>query len=197
MKLKKWNKNMILIAQKITILAISYLLTTPVLADLPDDPCDDLKTLEIEAKNNDVNAQYDFAKCLIKNNKFEKAIKYLSEAAEEGHEFAQINLGHCYYNGLGVKKSEERAIRWYQAAAEQDNKWALYFLAQHHAKYARYEKAITLFKEAAEKTHISAVLALAKYYYEVAKDLKQAEFWFNRAKEFGYDSNIRNNPNRW
>ncbi len=32
---------------------------------------------------------------------------------------AQYNLGDCYYNGDGVRKSYGKAVKWYRKAAEQ------------------------------------------------------------------------------
>ena len=42
-------------------------------------------------------------------------------AAEQGHAYAQFNLGNCYYNGLGVVQNYEEARKWYGKAAEQGN----------------------------------------------------------------------------
>ena len=42
-------------------------------------------------------------------------------AAEQGHSYAQCNLGLSYSNGLGVKKDNNEAYRWYKAAADQGN----------------------------------------------------------------------------
>ena len=49
-------------------------------------------------------------------------IKYsteLKEKAEEGDSEAQVNLGWCYFNGLGIDRDYKKAASWFQKAAEQ------------------------------------------------------------------------------
>ncbi len=164
-------------------------------AELSDYSCDELETLEVYAKNGDISAQFDFAICLIKINRAKEAVDWLEKARQLP--IATVNLGHCYYIGIGVKKDEERAMHWYQVGAEQDDKWALYYLAKHHAENKIYKKAIPLYKRAAEQSHISSIIALIRYYENINKDPKQYEYWFNLAKEAGYDDNNRRDPGKW
>jgi TPR repeat protein len=44
------------------------------------------------------------------------------KAAEQGHPLAQYDLGICYYNGKGVEKSRDEAVKWWTAAAKQGDK---------------------------------------------------------------------------
>lgn len=48
-----------------------------------------------------------------------KAIKYLNIADEAGFARAQLQLGLCYINGLGVEKNEKTALEYFQKAALQ------------------------------------------------------------------------------
>ncbi|WP_198022325.1 tetratricopeptide repeat protein [Candidatus Odyssella acanthamoebae] len=52
----------------------------------------------------------------------------LQKAAEQGHAGAQSNLGGMYYKGEGVEKNAEKAVEWYQKAAEKGNALAQNFL---------------------------------------------------------------------
>ncbi|MFK8079586.1 MAG: tetratricopeptide repeat protein [Granulosicoccus sp.] len=61
---------------------------------------------------------------------FEKAAELYHKAASEGYGAAQLNLGHLYKQGLGVRKSNERAFGWYIHAKISDNPWADYYLSQ-------------------------------------------------------------------
>jgi TPR repeat protein len=45
-----------------------------------------------------------------------RAVRWLERAANAGVSFAQVHLGHCYSDGVGVPKSERRAARWYEKA---------------------------------------------------------------------------------
>ncbi len=49
-------------------------------------------------------------------------------AAETGDSSAQLQLGHCYYNGWGVAKNEVEAEKWYKMSAEQGNVTAKFYL---------------------------------------------------------------------
>lgn len=49
-------------------------------------------------------------------------------AAEKGDSSAQLQLGHCYYNGWGVEKNEAEAEKWYKMSAEQGNVTAKFYL---------------------------------------------------------------------
>ncbi|MFK7859915.1 MAG: tetratricopeptide repeat protein [Granulosicoccus sp.] len=61
---------------------------------------------------------------------FKKAAELYHKAASEGYGAAQLNLGHLYKQGLGVRKSAERAFGWYIHAKISDNPWADYYLSQ-------------------------------------------------------------------
>ncbi len=58
-----------------------------------------------------------------KNYYFEKnfteAVKFLRMAAERGHAKAQLHVGYCCENGVGVIKDELEAVRWYEKSAKQ------------------------------------------------------------------------------
>ena len=54
---------------------------------------------------------------------YEKAVKWYTKAAKQGHVKAQYNLGNCYLNRRGIeqdyKYAEEDALEWYTEAAKQ------------------------------------------------------------------------------
>jgi len=64
------------------------------------------------------------------NTDFDKAAELYHKAASEGYGAAQLNLGHLYRQGLGVRKNTERAFGWYIHAKISDNPWADYYLSQ-------------------------------------------------------------------
>ena len=168
-----------------------------VFADESDYSCDDLKTVEIYAKNGDIEAQYYYSKCLLNIGKNKEAAYWMETGAKNAYEPAIIGIGHILYEGLkGVAKDEDKALLWYQAGAEKGNMWCYYYLGKHYAKDKRLKKAALLYEKAADKGHISSVVALMKYYAS-KKDHAKYEYWFNIAKEAGYDDNNRLDPNKW
>ncbi len=49
---------------------------------------------------------------------YTESIKWITKAAEQGHDFAQRTLGGYYYNGDGVLQ-DYKAIEWYKKTAVQ------------------------------------------------------------------------------
>src|SRR3990170_7667419 len=68
------------------------------------------------AQNNDINAQliigltYRTAKDA---SSCKQAVEWLSRAAYQDDARAQFHLGICYSQGLGVKKNNEEAMKWF------------------------------------------------------------------------------------
>jgi len=48
---------------------------------------------------------------------YKEAVKWYRKAAEQGHAYAQSNLGGMYYNGEGVVRDYETAYAWFNIAA--------------------------------------------------------------------------------
>lgn len=64
----------------------------------------------------------------FEKEEYEEAVKCYKEAATKGYDFAQLSLGYCYYEGLGVAKDAKEAVKWYSKAAEQGNETAQFNL---------------------------------------------------------------------
>jgi TPR repeat protein len=50
---------------------------------------------------------------------FDAALRWLTEAAEQGHALAQLQLGRMYEDGRGVIQDYAAAFEWFRQAAEQ------------------------------------------------------------------------------
>lgn len=102
------------------------------LSILPASAIDDIKPEEIEA--------------------FKAQIK----EAEKGDANAQLHVGHCYFNGWGVKRDEIEAAKWYKKSADQGNETASFYLDRcwHKAANNEFEnipKGQTLDKSVADR----------------------------------------------
>lgn len=83
-------------------------------------------------------AQYELGLSYFSNTDFEsggnfikdysQAVKWYSKSAEQGHIEAQVQLGICYANGLGVDKNNDKAYYWWQKAAEQGHESAISYI---------------------------------------------------------------------
>jgi TPR repeat protein len=58
----------------------------------------------------------------------QKALKYLTDSAELGNQYAQFTLGKLYLLGKDVSKDKIRAEKWLSKSAEQGNTYAKFFL---------------------------------------------------------------------
>ena len=95
----------------------------------------------------------------------------LKEAAEQGNDQAQFNLGLMYANGDGFPEDDTEAVHWYRKAAEQGNAWAQTGLG---LMYANGEgvpeddaEAVSWYRKAAEQGN-----AWAQYGTDKLTDLK-------------------------
>lgn len=114
--------------------------------------------------------------------------KEMRRQAEQGDVTAQLRLGICYDNGLGVAENNAEAVKWFRRAAEQGDKRGQYFLG---VKYAKGEgvaesiaEAVKWYRLAAEQGHWSAQTDLGEAYFKgdgVPKSKVDAYFWWNLA----------------
>ena len=123
---------------------------------------------------------------------YTEAVKYFSQAAEQGHASAQNDLGVCYDAGYGVPEDDSKAVEWYRKAAEQgyaeaQNSLGLcYYNGDGVTK--DYTKAVEWFRKAAEQGNARAQYNLGLCYrngYGVPKDDSKAVEWDRKAAEQG------------
>jgi len=118
---------------------------------------------EKAALEKDKDALYHLALILIrqKSPDFENAAKLLGEAARQGHPNAQYNLAVMFQKGDGVEQSHEKALYWYEKAAEsnlaiaQYNLGMIYFAGEMLPKDE--DKAKALWQKAADQGFEKAV----------------------------------------
>ena len=60
---------------------------------------------------------------------YKKTLRLIQPLAGDGNPRAQVMLGRCYENGLGVPQDLAVAAQWYQLAAEQNYSEAQVLLA--------------------------------------------------------------------
>lgn len=109
----------------------------------------------------------------------------LLKGAAAGDAYAQLNLGASYDNGIGVKRDLDKALHWYQKAAEQGLAEAQFNLA--HLLVTEELSAVTAAEwmlKAAEQGLTDAEYLMGVIYAEgigVAMDDKKAKHWLQRA----------------
>lgn len=80
-----------------------------------------LQYLRVAADRGNMEASAYTGVLLMEANEWEEGVAYLEEAAQQGFDMAQYELGNCYLKGEGVPQNDEMAMQWYQQAAENGN----------------------------------------------------------------------------
>ena len=127
---------------------------------------------------------------------YEKAFSYFSDAvntgSNSGSDKAHLYLGYCYWDGKGVEKDEEKALREWREAANKGVGKAYIALVEGYWNRSNFEQAYTWARKAAD-TEVDSVRERGLYYmalfYEtgtiVGKDLEKAKALLLEAQEIG------------
>ena len=131
---------------------------------------------------------YDAGLKVAQAGDFQTALKEWKSLADQGHAYAQYNLGWMYANGEGVPEDDAEAARWYRLAADQGDADA-----QHNLGVMYYNgegvpeddaEAARWFRLAADQGDADAQHNLGVMYYDgegVLQDNVTAHMWFNIA----------------
>ena len=77
----------------------------------------------------------------------DRALKYMTAAAEQGHAFAQHGLGFMDMEGECVEADAVEAMKWFKKAAEQDMVGSMTTIAMMYEEGKGVEKNPELAKE--------------------------------------------------
>lgn len=114
-------------------------------------------------------------------------IKYLTLAALENHQLAQIELGYCYLNGIVIAKNITEGKKWLEKC---DHDIAQYYLGEMCFSDGDYLQALKWFKLSAKANNSHAELKLGIIYSHglgVKKSLTVAKKWFDISATHGND----------
>lgn len=126
--------------------------------------------------------------------RYKETVRMVQPLANEGNPRAQVILGKCYENGLGVEQDLAVAAQWFQLAAEQNYSEAQVLLAYCYEIGAGVPKdpqqVMNLLTRAAESGNAEAQFNLALNYSQGvngAPKNEQASFqWAERSANQGY-----------
>lgn len=147
------------------------------------------------AKKNDVKAQYMLGIFYLAKEDEEsknEGIEWLIKSAEQNCKDAQLYLGKCYENGIGVTTNIYKALEWYKRAAEQGLAEAQNCLGLCYDNGRGIEEnkelAVEWYKRAAEQGYDYAQYNLG-YCYDngdgIQQDKNEAFKWYKEAAEQG------------
>ena len=121
-----------------------------------------------------------------------KTAQWFRRKADHGLPWAQNILGEIYYEGLGIAKDENEALRWWMASAEKGNSYGMVNVANAKCRdggdQPDYEGAVKWYRQAADLGFAEAQLSLAELYWNgqgVEKDDAEAARLLRQAAEQG------------
>ena len=117
-------------------------------------------------------------------------IDKLQQGATAGNAYDQLNLGAAYDNGIGVQRDIDKALLWYQKAAEQGVAEAQFNLA-HLLVTEELSAAVAAewMLKAAQQGMVDAEYLMGVIYAEgigVASDRSAARTWLEKAIAKGH-----------
>jgi TPR repeat protein len=155
----------------------------------------DEKTSKPALEKADAETQFSLGKSYLKGTNYAAAAEAFRKAAEQGHAFAQNNLGVLYSKGLGVTQSYVEAAKWYRKDAEKGDALAQnslgWFLVHSRGMDQDYKQAAVWYRKAAEQDLPEAQNHLGDLYYEglgVERDYAEALKWITKAADHGRTS---------
>jgi hypothetical protein len=86
------------------------------------------------ADRGDATAQYNLARVLHSEQRFEEAFRYYALSADQGYTSAENNLGVSYKRGNGTEVDLGKARYWFERAAAKGHETAIKGLAQLDAR---------------------------------------------------------------
>ena len=138
------------------------------------------------------DASYAKAYELYNIGKYAEVLRIIRPMAEAGSPDAQVLLGKCYENGLGVPQDGAQAVAWFRKAAEQG--YAEGDLQMGYSYEVGFgvpqnmQEAVAWFRRAADKGLATAQYKLGVLYNEgrgVEKNAVEAVQWFQKSAAQG------------
>ena len=106
-----------------------------------------------------------------------KSLYWLTKSAEQGYEWAQLDLGMIYgdtdYHGVPVLKDISKEIYWYKKAANQGNATAALYLGQHYHFESFEDRLICGFNNSCKTT----------------QNVRNAKYWLQKTNQLGHSIN--------
>lgn len=121
------------------------------------------------------------------------SIENIKKMVDQGNPKAQLDLGHCYHHGIGVREDARKAFEWYEKSALQGNATAQCNLGICYQKgygtVKDYKMAAEWYAKAAHQDHAMALNNLGFLYEQgrgVNKDYKKAFDLYSKAADLDF-----------
>lgn len=151
------------------------------------------KRYKAEAEKGYAKAQYQLGQCFEYGRGVDQddrqAAEWYHKASKQGVSDADLKLSSFYNQGKGVKKDAKKAVFYTWQAFEVGNLEAICDVASFCANKGDDDRAVKLYRKAAEQGYADAQFALGRCYAMgkgVDMDVKNAVHWCRRAAMQGH-----------
>ncbi len=160
---------------------------------IPKDPQKAIHYYKKVADLGNLKACFNIALLYRETKDYKNALIYLQKATKLPDKDAvakvYLLLGYMHDVGQGVPRDAQKAMHYYQQAADLGNMMAYYNIAMIYKRAKDYDKALQILKKAAKMGYNAAYYGLGKMYDKgqgVAQDYKQAWHYYQQAAKLGY-----------
>lgn len=131
---------------------------------------------------------------LYDNGRYKESFNIYLETAEQGNVKSQRFIGWLYFRGEGTQIDKERAIYWFNKAAQSGDEEAMFGVARVYMSDSNYSEALSWYKESASKQYLPSMYWVAKFLYQgisIQKDEEDALKLFHQAANLGHLKSLR------
>lgn len=151
----------------------------------------------LAAEQEHSDAQYRLGLAYLREKKVSEAFRWVNKAAKQGNVMAFVKLGDFYSAGIGTRRDEKTAEKWYRKAVDAHDPvgeyalWSLNLIRlerQENGDPQNTPESLKLLLASAEQGHPPAQNAIGCFYRTgngVPKDERKAVEWFRKAAEQG------------
>ena len=133
------------------------------------------KAYDLKAEWASYELGYAYLKCKDESlRNYDKALKYLKEAALKGSGEAAYYIGRAYATGTGVQKDMAEAIVWLKFASDHGDEDALKNLSSYYSFAKKHEIEVSI--EDAESIRERCSDISSAYCYELMKDYEKGKY---------------------
>ena len=133
---------------------------------------------------------YAIGKEFEKKKDYIRAVEWYEKATESGNTNAMKNLGHMYFDAIGVKGDTAKSVEWYKKAADAGDSGAIYAMGWlcRYGSINNPEKALEWFLKSAAAGYAGAMTEIGDLYKDgsgVTQDYTEAMRWYRKASKAG------------
>ncbi len=121
--------------------------------------------------------------------RYVEALVLYEQLAEQDHPNCQVFVGWMYHEGLGTKKDDDKALRWFEKAARSGSEKGMFYYGKLLTMKGELKKSFAEYQKSAAMGYAPALYRLGIIYAKgvgVDKNLTLADDYFLKAAARGH-----------